>query len=651
MVEQQQSDDNQKNSEPGVKNSIKKLKNKFVPGFQYTLIIATGFNISMLVIGCLNVHKCPVNKNIPLFLIATGAIGIISKFTTYVRTRFSKHIQVVYFETSLYSVESIFFFLGSYWVYKYYKPSYDPTDGDVYCNKTAYLLAFIYLTFLYSLLLVMIFGCCCAFCCLLCLGSGEDTSKAGCKYSLLVAAICNFAMLVIGCLNVHKCPVNEKIPLYLIATGAIGLVSKFVSYFRRRISAHVQVVFFETSLYSVEAAFFFLGTFWVYKEYKPSFDPDEKDYCNETAYMFAFVHLTIYYCFIVFVAFVCCCIVCVAICVSATADTGVKYTLIIAAALNISVLVVGCLNVHKCPVNKNIPLFLIAVGGIGLMSKFISYIRERLSELVTVAHLESSLYSAEVVFCFLGSYWVFKEYQPSYDPFDETKYCNKTAYLFAFSYLIIHYTIALAVLLACCCFTLCCMICTYKVRTCCQDMVSVEQENDTGIQYTLITAAIFNFAMLVVGSLNVHKCPVNKNIPLFLIAIGAIGLVSKFVSYIRDRLSKHVRVSYIESALYSVETIFFFLGTYWVYKEFKPSYNPLDRTKYCNKTAYLFAFIYLTVHYTILIAMIFGCCCFVCCAMWMAKAENSRSYDVESQPTNTEAREALTTNDESEAKP
>ncbi|XP_063913132.1 uncharacterized protein LOC135129809 isoform X3 [Zophobas morio] len=92
-MDQQQRGDDSKNKKVVVQDSIKKLKEKLVPGIKYGLLISAIINLSMLVVGCLNVHKCPVNKHIPLFLIATGAIGLMSKFVSYVRDRISAHVQ------------------------------------------------------------------------------------------------------------------------------------------------------------------------------------------------------------------------------------------------------------------------------------------------------------------------------------------------------------------------------------------------------------------------------------------------------------------------------------------------------------------------------------------------------------------------------
>ncbi|KAL3276594.1 hypothetical protein HHI36_011966 [Cryptolaemus montrouzieri] len=135
-----------------------------------------------------------------------------------------------------------------------------------------------------------------------------------------------------------------------------------------------------------------------------------------------------------------------------------------------------------------------------------------------------------------------------------------------------------------------------------------------GLKYTLLFSLVIYLAMLIVGILSVKKCPVNEDIPLFLCIIGFVGLASKLVTYLRDRIIPFFKIKYIESALYTTETVFFLLGTYWVYKEFKPSFDPADGAKYCQKTAYLVAFIYLTAFYGILILILLAAVCFCCCA-------------------------------------
>lgn len=63
-----------------------------------------------------------------------------------------------------------FFVLGCVWVFGVLTPSYEPTSGDEYCNKTAYLFALVYVCLIVAIL-VLVIGfilffvlclCCCA---------------------------------------------------------------------------------------------------------------------------------------------------------------------------------------------------------------------------------------------------------------------------------------------------------------------------------------------------------------------------------------------------------------------------------------------------------------------------------------------------------
>nr|XP_023029772.1 uncharacterized protein LOC111517746 [Leptinotarsa decemlineata] len=126
--------------------------------------------------------------------------------------------------------------------------------------------------------------------------------------------------------------------------------------------------------------------------------------------------------------------------------------------------------------------------------------------------------------------------------------------------------------------------------------------------------------MFIVGILAVNKCPVQDNIPLYLIATGAIGLLSKLITTTREQIMRHVKTGFVESALYTVEVVFLILGSYWVYKVYPPSYDPKDGAAYCQKTAYLFAFIYLTFFYAIVMCIFCGFMCFLCCICLLATA-------------------------------
>ncbi|XP_057660889.1 uncharacterized protein LOC130896662 isoform X1 [Diorhabda carinulata] len=160
---------------------ITKIKQKVLPGVKITLLISVIIYIAMFIIGILGVHHCPAEENIPLFLIATGAVGLITKITTYMREHIMRHFQVGYMESSMYTVEMVFLILGAYWVYKEYPPSYVPgTLG--YCRKSTYMLAFVYITIILSIAFVALAGFLFFLCCICCLGcalSRNDDAESG----------------------------------------------------------------------------------------------------------------------------------------------------------------------------------------------------------------------------------------------------------------------------------------------------------------------------------------------------------------------------------------------------------------------------------------------------------------------------------------
>ncbi|KAJ8970551.1 hypothetical protein NQ314_001167 [Rhamnusium bicolor] len=116
--------------------------------------------------------------------------------------------------------------------------------------------------------------------------------------------------------------------------------------------------------------------------------------------------------------------------------------------------------------------------------------------------------------------------------------------------------------------------------------------------------------------------------------IRGIGLFSKFLTIIREQIAPHLEVKYIETSLYSVEIVFFILGSFWVYKEYQPKYNPTAGDKYCEKTVYLFAFVYLTVLYAIAVAILSGFMCFLICIIFLKATDDDEPIDAESQTEN-----------------
>ncbi|CAH1987352.1 unnamed protein product [Acanthoscelides obtectus] len=145
-------------------------------------------------------------------------------------------------------------------------------------------------------------------------------------------------------------------------------------------------------------------------------------------------------------------------------------------------------------------------------------------------------------------------------------------------------------------------------------VVRVKEKVEPGLNVSLILAIFINFAMIIVGSFAFGKCPVEPYIPLYLVAVGAVGFLAKCTTAARKMSNvQYAESTKIEAVLFSVEAMFFVLGSFWVYNAYPPSYDPNDGAKYCQRTAYLFAFIYISISYALLLAAIAGVLCFLFC--------------------------------------
>lgn len=142
-----------------------------------SLALSQTIYIAMIAIGSWGIHKCPINENIPNFLIATGVIGLHSRTTHLIHLVTSKKYPLQYLVKLSSIVEAIFIGVGAYWVFKAYKPDFNEADGNSYCNKTVYMFAFVYLTCIYAILIVVFSCCVCWLCCLRCLVSNENMDE------------------------------------------------------------------------------------------------------------------------------------------------------------------------------------------------------------------------------------------------------------------------------------------------------------------------------------------------------------------------------------------------------------------------------------------------------------------------------------------
>ncbi|XP_032681945.1 uncharacterized protein LOC116849162 [Odontomachus brunneus] len=104
----------------------------------------------------------------------------------------------------------------------------------------------------------------------------------------------------------------------------------------------------------------------------------------------------------------------------------------------ICMMVIGGLYLYDCPQGEYIPVYLLVGGGFGVFKQLLhlsARVRQRQEERDEERIRQSP--TQTLINCFMlgwfiiGSMWVYKEYEPNYDP-ALGKYCNKTLYLFAF---------------------------------------------------------------------------------------------------------------------------------------------------------------------------------------------------------------------------
>ncbi|KAK7863897.1 hypothetical protein R5R35_007227 [Gryllus longicercus] len=123
----------------------------------------------------------------------------------------------------------------------------------------------------------------------------------------------------------------------------------------------------------------------------------------------------------------------------------------------ICMIVIGSVYLHDCPKGEYIPIYLLVGGGFGVLKQLLhlsARVRQREEEQEEERLRQSP--TQTLINCFMlgwfiiGSVWVYKVYEPNYDPSKGVDYCNRTLYLFAF-WLITSVYIVLAFATMCLC--------------------------------------------------------------------------------------------------------------------------------------------------------------------------------------------------------
>lgn len=135
---------------------------------------------------------------------------------------------------------------------------------------------------------------------------------------------------------------------------------------------------------------------------------------------------------------------------------GCSIILGVTIVIPICMIVMGSIYLHECPQGEYIPVYLLVGGIFGILKQLLhlsARVRqteeERQEENLRQSPTQTLLNCFMLGWFIIGSVWVYKEYEPNYDPTSE-KYCNRNLYLFAF-WLITSVYIILAFITLCLC--------------------------------------------------------------------------------------------------------------------------------------------------------------------------------------------------------
>ncbi|KAK5854988.1 hypothetical protein PBY51_005132 [Eleginops maclovinus] len=125
-------------------------------------------------------------------------------------------------------------------------------------------------------------------------------------------------------------------------------------------------------------------------------------------------------------------------------------------------------------------------------------------------------------------------------------------------------------------------------------------------------------AAIGLGLTHLKRCPVEPNIPIYLIVLGATSLLSLSLTYTMTN-REGARVPNLCSVciciLYLFSFSWFIAGSIWIYPVYPPNYIP-GIARYCHMVTYQFAFVITTLVWVVTMLMFVCGCCFAvltCC--------------------------------------
>ncbi|KAF5301297.1 hypothetical protein FQR65_LT08916 [Abscondita terminalis] len=106
---------------------------------------------------------------------------------------------------------------------------------------------------------------------------------------------------------------------------------------------------------------------------------------------------------------------------------------------------------------------------------------------------------------------------------------------------------------------------------------------------------VLKVIMFIAGVVNVHDCPQQPMVPIYLIVAGLMGVSIKLVHGVNTKMEIKI-ISIVVQILRVIEFIWMIIGCYFIFSIYKPNYSPYFGSLYCERHSYLFAFALLILH-------------------------------------------------------
>uniref|UniRef100_A0A0M3IJU3 MARVEL domain-containing protein n=1 Tax=Ascaris lumbricoides TaxID=6252 RepID=A0A0M3IJU3_ASCLU len=137
---------------------------------------------------------------------------------------------------------------------------------------------------------------------------------------------------------------------------------------------------------------------------------------------------------------------------------------------------------------------------------------------------------------------------------------------------------------------------------------------------------IIPLGMIVLGSVNLHRCHIEPYIPIWLIVTGVFSLLKSATNFFyrvkRQRAGQppspaDVNPNPFDGLLSTFLLVWFIIGSVWIYSVYdEVQYTSPSDIDFCDQFTFVFSFVFVTLGYVLLaltMCCFCCCCCCICC--------------------------------------